>query len=293
MDARPRYSPLLGLCALLLGCGSTATSEPPLESPAAAIIDVPIPNGAVTSSRSVVLDADEASRIVGAAPLILDAYPKGLIAPIDMVRHRAEPVFRQGLGLSTDWPWERVLTLPADPELRFVAWMDLDDDGVISSGDRCSRPQKLGRSDTPLPLVIERIYVVAAVDAARRTRRVSFDGDPTIRARGTSGVLILGFLAEDLGPDGLPTQGARPEFDWSHRDRTVQWPLYLDAELPHGDDRLRYLPVLDDDANGRLSQGDRLGTPVAAPPNGAEIEFWIDQRLPVGGRPQGESHEPR
>jgi len=135
----------------------------------------------------------------------------------------------------------------------------------------------------------KRIVPGGAVDLPDVATELVVDLQPPSAAiDGPVRLLLLGWEpAELLG--GRPRPGGQPTFAWRSEGLKPQWPIRLALPIPPG---TSVLVVRDDNINGRLDDGERVGGPLIAPlePAGA-LPVVLDRAFQMD--PGGERDAPR
>ncbi len=222
------------------------------------------------------------------------------------------PTFRWTADtLERSWPGEWTMPLPLDGRSHLVAWVDLDGNGALSTGDRVSRPLDplVAEAAEQVTFRIDRIFVDPTAEPAGppgsgplppsagaapgggggpggpggpdegprggclgrtetgllmgargsaddRTIEVSASEESSEAGKGR--LIIYGFDSAQLNELGLPSENGQPSLVWVNPKKTRRWPVTVAVPIPQ-DARLRLLPVLDLDGDGRLGGGDHRG----------------------------------
>jgi hypothetical protein len=249
--------------------------------------------------REVVIDGNAETRGVTDAALYLEGYYEVQIGDARLPREGAVPIWRHvSEGGARTWPEELSVELPADGLTLLVAWLDLNGNERLDTGDRVGKPvdplplgASAGSAD-PVAFRIDRIYVSLSSPGPAGATQPAFGGTSysfeivaateDVKAVTESGFILIGFAPDALNDRGFPKRGQQPIFQWKQAPRARTWPLTVQAEVPGGLPMWLFA-VVDVDADGALSPGDHVAIPSAAfepPAAGTAVVMTVDQTLP-------------
>jgi hypothetical protein len=140
----------------------------------------------------------------------------------------------------------------------------------------------MGRTETGL-------LMGARGSTEERTIQISASEESSRAGKGR--LILYGFDSAQLNELGLPSENGQPSLVWVNPKKTRRWPVTVTVPLP-SDPRLRLLPVLDIDGDGRLGDGDHLGHALSldeATGDQGQLKLRIEGKLPArgDGPPQG------
>jgi len=227
------------------------------------------------------------------AGLILLGFRKKDLGPLGMPGAVARPTFEwKQPNRQVVWPVRVQVSLPQDPELRFVAAIDVDGQGRLSPGDHLSAalPLSLGPNET-MVFDIDRTLPGPLSGSSRienhqagippsgpptEMSSVLLDCNPRIPFLRKSTVMLVGYRSADL-EQGIPRSGVPPNYSWRSEELMLTWPLSLQVPLPSN---LTLFLILDLDGDGSPSRGDlSSGALVDDQPSreDRELSFLLDQ----------------
>lgn len=251
-------------------------------------IDV-APLGGPRARLTLRIDADEQTRGLASAPLAVEGFLPVQLGPGDLPLRDAVPCFRwRAEDGPITWPVEAGVEIPADGTTLLVAWLDLDGDGRLRDGDRCStavRAPLPGEAGGDLAFVLERAWAgeEGLAAPAAQGRSVVFEIRPPAVELPRAGLLVLGFEEADLTQNGFPERGGMPRFSWSQPSQDRRWPAQVQLPID-GAPGLFVFGVVDVDGDLRLGPGDQIAVPegpLAVPDDpGQPIVLVVDQVLP-------------
>ncbi len=152
--------------------GGAVARPPPVE----------LASSTKTETRKVTIDGNAVTRKITEGALSIDGFYKAQFSAANLPGATAVPTFRWTVGgMARAWPEDLEPALPVDGRTWLVAWVDLNQDGRLSTGDRVSRPlEPLAAGDSEaVAWAIDRIFV----DPSSSTTTLA--GPPS---RGTPGV---------------------------------------------------------------------------------------------------------
>ncbi len=251
---------------------------------------------------------------VSRAGLVVMGFAASDINESGFPRRETQPTFdwNQPAG-PVSWPARVQVPLPASPETRFFAIIDIDDDGRLSPGDHLaalSGPLRLSEDPaTPVVFRIDRTLPARAPEGSgggcgggddkprgnpgdrpgagpqwsvpTEERRLVVSRGPNAMDA-AAGTVVLQAYGQGQIVDGGPPPGVAPAYFWTGTDADGEWPLEMTAPLPHG---LDVLVVLDVDGDSVPGPGDwlsqsrpalTLSEDLAAP-----ITFRIERAMPA------------
>ncbi|MEE2828602.1 MAG: hypothetical protein VX498_05410 [Myxococcota bacterium] len=158
------------------GSSDSGWSQPPASGTGGgsdSVVKLPdaiaIPASSERLKVRVTIDGNAVTRKITEGALSVEGYYKVQLSSANLPRASAVPTFRwSDDGLDRSWPEEFELVLPKDGSSYLVAWLDLDRNGELSTGDRISRP-------------LDPLEAVPAEGLAIRVDRIFVD--PTAPAR--------------------------------------------------------------------------------------------------------------
>ena len=189
-----------------------------LGPPSASVVAIDIPESVERSNWSFEIDGNAVTRKVANAQLVVSGYYKVQLSEANLPRSSATPTFQWvEAGAARSWPQKVSLDVPSDERSYLVAWLDLDESGSLSVGDRVSRPLEplTSESVSPVAVRIDRIFVDPSATALRQsttaTRATSgpgggppSDGGPGARDEGDrTGLGRWGCAGSSSGTTGL------------------------------------------------------------------------------------------
>ena len=171
-----------------LGRSAPEESSPSVPAaPSASVEEIAIPEAVERSSWSFEIDGNAVTRNVTAAQLIVSGYYKVQLSEANLPRSSAIPSFQWvEPSLERSWPQTVTVDVPLDGRSHLVAWLDLDENGELSVGDRVSRPLEPleANAASPIALRIDRIFVDPS---AERSRQPAGPSRTPAQAGGNSG----------------------------------------------------------------------------------------------------------
>jgi hypothetical protein len=200
---------------------------------------------------------------------VVDGYPADRFSPQDFPLFHVQPTFRWiAPGPISAWPTRASPEPP--PDVRLVAWLDLNDNHLLDLGDHVSRSISPGAA--PAELTISRIYVRRAAMARHVPVEVELQAAPEIAEQDRGRLALYGYTEDQLHGDELPE--VRPAFEWQSADKARTWPAVITVPMPV-EPELWVFPLL---MTGDLFDAE-FGAPVAVRPTTGRAVVRIDRPI--------------